>query len=131
MKKLSALLALALLPAALSAASYRWLNFSMTDGSLLSVAAENLNMNYVDGSLLLSSETVNEKLVVSSLASMYFSDDKTSVDELLSAETEISEVYSPNGMKLGQFRDKDEARAKLPSGIYIIRQGSQTTKVIF
>lgn len=131
MKKLSALLALALLPAALSAASYRWLNFSMTDGSLLSVAAENLNMNYVDGSLLLSSETVNEKLVVSSLASMYFSDDKTSVDELLPAEKEISEVYSPNGMKLGQFRDKDEARAKLPSGIYIIRQGSQTTKVIF
>ncbi|MDE7160798.1 MAG: hypothetical protein K2O24_08170 [Muribaculaceae bacterium] len=133
MKKFLTVLAVTLLlPSGMAAAAYQWLIFSFSDGSQLSVAAENLEIHYNQENLILTSNQVNETVPTATLASMRFSDTCSGIDGL-PAESLSGPVtlYTLGGVEAGKFRNLDEARTSLPAGTYVIKSGAKSVKVIF
>lgn len=118
----------------MSAASggYRWMTFTLTDNSQLTVSADNLHIAYSDSQLRLTSATVNETLPLSTVKSMKFTDPVSEIEEMPAALTaENVTLYKPNGVKAGEFKSCDAARKALPSGVYIMKHDSKTIKIIF
>lgn len=113
------------------AESYKWLTFTLTDNSQLAVAAENLEITYKDGALVLTSDKVDRTLPAATVKSLQFTDPKSAADEIEAPTDATAELYTLAGVKVGTYKSRDDARAALPSGIYIMKQNSQTTKLIF
>lgn len=132
MTRLKQLLIAALLSVApaVSAAEYQWLTFRLDNGSELSVAAENLEISYADGRLYMKSATVDQTLVLTSVKSMRFTSEPSAVDAPEVANT-AGDYFNAAGIKVGAFASADEARRSLPSGVYVVKSGIKTAKVIF
>ena len=113
------------------ALDFPWLSFKMKDASEITVAADNLTMNYSDGDLVLTSASVSETLPVADIASMTFTNQQDGVDEINSVLSEKASYYTSGGVRAGEFKSVDDARRSLPSGIYIVRTGSKSFKIIF
>ena len=64
------------------ALDFPWLSFKMNDATEITVAADNLTMNYSDGDLMLTSASVSETLPVADIASMSFTTQQNGVDEI-------------------------------------------------
>lgn len=123
--------ALLCLPASAGAAGYSWLTFRLADASEISVAAENLNMNYSDGYLLLSSDKVNQTLNVNQIKSMHFSSGGAGIETINNLSGKDAVYYTLSGTEVGTYPSIDAARESLPSGIYIGKNELGTFKVIF
>lgn len=119
-------------PAFMRAGEYSRLTFTLVDNTELSVASENLSINYSNGELYLTSNTVDQVIPVENIRSMKFTNLTSDIDNL-AEEKAIGEkdFFTISGSKVGTFGSIDEAREKLPSGIYLISDGSNTLKVIF
>ncbi|MDE6479456.1 MAG: hypothetical protein K2L45_04235 [Muribaculaceae bacterium] len=115
---------------AIYALDFPWLSFKMKDASEITVAADNLTMNYSDGKLLLTSSSVNEALPVADISSMIFTE-QAGLDEINADLSEHASYYALGGTKVGEFSSVDDARRALPSGIYIARTASKSFKIIF
>lgn len=124
------LLALALLTGTLSAQAddYPYLIFETTDGSRTPVEVESLTIQIVDGNLVAGGKTFS----LTSLSKMFFAttaDATSGIKDLRSADSGAVEVYSLNGMSLGNYNNVSEAKQSLQRGIYVIKSGSKTFKV--
>lgn len=117
--------------AQLWALDFPWLSFKMKDASEITVAADNLVMNYSAGNLLLTSGSVNETLSIANIASMSFTANPSQVEEINASLSEAATYYSLDGSKAGEFASADDARRALPSGIYVAKTASKSFKVIF
>lgn len=119
-------------PAFMRAGEYSRLTFTLVDNTELSVVSENLSINYSNGELYLTSNTVDQVIPVENIRSMKFTNLTSDIDNL-AEEKAIGEkdFFTISGNKVGTFGSIDEAREKLPSGIYLISDGSNTLKVIF
>lgn len=115
----------------MNAADYPWLTFTLADNTEVSVASDNLQMDYADGILHLSSPAVNETFDVSSLESMRFSSVATGIDDVKVSEDGLLDMFSMSGVRVGQFASLNEAKVSLPSGIYTVKGKNKTIKVIF
>lgn len=113
------------------ALDFPWLSFKMKDASEITVAADNLTMNYSDGNLLLTSPTVSETLPVADITSMVFTNREAGIDEINVALSENGYYYTLDGVKVGEFTSVDDGRRSLPSGMYIVRTESKSFKIIF
>lgn len=109
-----------------------WLTFRLKDNSEISVASQNLNIDYSNGVLLLSSPSVNQTLSINNVKSMRFTTSSAGINEVIGdfASGEI-EFYNIGGALVGKFSSIDEAKENLPSGIYIINNGEKSLKIIF
>lgn len=109
-----------------------WLNFRMTDNTVLAVASDNLSINYIDGTLHLTSPTVDQTIPVADITSMQFSSDTSGIGNLEHGEDfSALEYFDPSGQRVGLFSSTEEAKAVLPSGLYIVKSGKKSHKVIF
>ncbi len=134
MKQINTLIAASLLamPAVMSAEPASWLTFRMTDQSEISVPSENLTMNYSDRVLHVVTPTVNTDLALENILSMQFTSTPTAVENISDGNLSgVKEFVTLSGMKVGEFATYDEARKTLPSGVYIVKNGDKTLKVIF
>lgn len=134
MKKLKQLFVAAALmaPPAGFAAEYQWLTFRMADNSEISVAAENLEINYGGQKLHLKSATVDQTIAVDGIKSMRFTDTPAAIDAPQgAAQVAAGDYYTAAGVKAGSFGSVEEARRSLPSGVYIVKKGDKTVKLIF
>lgn len=113
------------------ALDFPWLSFKMKDASEITVAADNLVMNYSDGNLLLTSGSVNETLSVANIASMSFTNQPAGVEEVIATLSEPASYYTLGGVNVGEFASADDARRALPSGVYIAKSATKSFKVIF
>lgn len=113
-----------------SAAEFPWLTFVMADETELSVAADNLSLNYADGNLLLTSQSANETLPTAQIKSMRFTSTPASVDAIGVEASFTADYYTPSGISVGRFGSIDEARDMLPAGIYIVKCEQKTFKLI-
>ncbi len=127
--KLAIIIASLAFPASAIAADLPWLTFRMADGTELSVAADNLSINYKDGNLILSSSTVEKILSVDQINSMRFTASSAGVEDVTDIQPAAGEYYDLSGIKVGRFSSVDEAREALPSGVYVVRSGEVTFKV--
>ena len=113
------------------ALDFPWLSFKMKDASEITVAADNLVMNYSDGNLVLTSGNVNETLPVADIASLSFTNQPAGVEEIVATLSESATYYTLGGVNVGEFASADDARRELPSGTYIAKSASKSFKVIF
>lgn len=109
-----------------------WLTFRLKDNSEISVASQNLNIDYNNGVLLLSSPSVNQTLSINNVKSMRFTTSSAGINEVIGdfASGEI-EFYNIGGALVGKFSSIENARKTLPAGIYIINNGEKSLKIIF
>ncbi|MDE6395103.1 MAG: T9SS type A sorting domain-containing protein, partial [Duncaniella sp.] len=76
--------------------------------------------------------TVDREIPVDEVKTMQF----TSSSSALNAVTDdrlsgAMPFYDISGKSVGSYTSVDEARLSLPSGVYILKSGDQTVKVIF
>lgn len=120
-----------LTPLMLFASEFPWLTFRLADSSELSVAADNLELNYKDGNLLLKSGIVNQTIPVEQIKSMRFTLLPSAIDDISVEQSAVADYFTMSGAMVGRFKTIDEARKSLPSGIYIGKSESKTYKIIF
>lgn len=121
-----------LLPIITFAGEYPWLTFSMADGTEMSVAADNLAINYDGGSLVLKSATVDQTIPVAQVESMQFTQQAAGLAGIMAGDQHGDVVYyTVSGVNAGAFASVDDARASLPSGVYVVKGSVKTVKVIF
>lgn len=126
-----AVAAVFLSPSLSYASDFPWLTFTMNDHTEISVASDNLAMNYMDNNLVLKSATVDQSIPVAQISSMEFTSSPSGIKDMLAGDGKSSVFYNLSGVKVGKFTSLKEARESLPSGVYILRNEKTTHKVIF
>lgn len=129
--KISALLISMMLSLSAWADGYRWLTFRMTDGTDVSVAAEDISIDYASGSLKLSSATVNQEIPVDKIYSMRFASELSGMDDVMSATDMSIDCFTLSGIWIGRYSSLVEARKALRSGVYIAKSDKKVIKLIF
>ncbi len=131
-KKLLTIVSVLAVAASAFADNYPYLTFKKSDGTLVSVSVESLNMTFSDGKLVVSNGTESTSLTLTDLASMYFStqDDATGIDNIPADIADGNmEAYSTQGVCYGTFDNVESLKKSLPGGIYIIKAKGKTYKV--
>ena len=99
--------------------------FNLSDGTMIVLPADGLNMTVKDESLHATTSEGTRVIPLSTLLSFQFSGD---VSEAAFTEAERAcdfEVYTLGGVALGRFASPTE----LPAGTYIIKTGSRIFKL--
>jgi len=112
---------------AASADDYAYLNIVKADGTGISLPATEATITFADGYLV----TGSEKILLSELSVMQFSNESVSSTTAISSPTEADTdfslsdadaVYDLNGRQLS-------TDAQLRPGVYIIKKGNTTKKI--
>lgn len=119
------------IPLMAAASDFPWLTFRMNDDTEISVSSENLDMNYKEGILHLSSANVNQSIPVDKIKSMRFTSHSAGINDIEASDSENSEYYNLSGIMVGKFKTAEDAKKTLPSGVYIVRNSTKTYKVTF
>lgn len=89
---------------------------------------ENLEMRFAGGILSAGYSDDTIEIPVADLKKFYFVSELTGVDFASILEDE-AEVYTTTGLCLGRFSSVEEAKCSLPSGLYIVKSGTQISKI--
>ena len=130
MKKLFFLLALGFTMMA-HADTYNYLIFTNQAGTTTAFKVNNLTLE-VDGTdLQVTNDEGTVTLILSELASMQFSVDKTvtGVENILHADAPV-QVHSVTGVFMGTYNSMIDAAKCLNMGTYVISSGNQSQTVV-
>ena len=130
MKNLFLLLALGFAMMA-HASTYNYLVFTNQAGSTTAFSVSNLTLEVNGTNLQVTNDAGTVSMVLTELASMQFSADKTitSVEDVLNADAPV-QVYSVTGSVLGTYGSMVEAAKSLQAGTYVISNGDQSQTVV-
>ena len=130
MKNLFLLLALGLAMMA-HASTYNYLVFTNQAGITTAFSVNNLILKVEGSDLQVTNDEETVNLVLTELASMQFSKDKTvtGVQDILNADTPV-QVYSVTGSLLGVYNSMIEVAKSLQPGTYVISNGDQSQKIV-
>lgn len=125
------LLAVALI-ACLSAKAYDYpyLTFVGADNAEVSLSVENLEITVSDGSLVAVNADGTQSFPIAQLSKMYFSTGMDGVEMQIADGDATVEVYSILGIQSGKFSSISEAESSLNPGLYIVKNGVNTRKLI-
>ncbi len=131
-KKMLVLLSATLVFGVCRADVFPFLTFDNSDGSVVSVDVSSLVMTFSNGKLVINGGGSSQELDVASLDSMYFSsDDLTLVDDMsLDGDNAEKTLYTVAGVKVGVLNGNDSLTDRLSSGLYIVKQGRRTSKIV-
>ena len=108
------------------AEDYNNLSFEKTDGSVVSVSADNLSMTFSGGKLLLDNGAAEtQEIAVADLSRMFFSSSTSSITETTSCGDTEKLVYTLSGVCMGRYNDLKT----LPRGMYVVKEGNKTFKM--
>ena len=130
MKNLFLLLALGFAMMA-HAGTYNYLVFTNQSGTTTSFAVSNLTLQVNGSDLQVTNDEGTVSMVLTELASMEFSADKTAtgIEGVLNADT-LVQVYSVTGASLGTYSSMVEAAKSLQAGTYVISNGDQSQTIV-
>jgi len=117
-KKLLSLTLLAGMSLGTQASDYKYLVFTMTDGSTKGIEAQGLKITVADGVLTVTNGTETLNLQASALTKMEFSNDESagisavSIDDV---KTGNAQIYDLQGKRMTQSFDN------LPKGVYVVK----------
>lgn len=113
------------------AGTYNYLVFTSKTGTTTAFEVSNLTLNVNGSELQVTNDAGTVNVVLTDLASMQFSEDKTatSVENILNADAPV-QVYSVTGTVLGTYNSMVEAAKTLQTGTYVISNGDQSQKII-
>ena len=107
---------------------YPYLTFQMTDGTVQSVAVDDLTIAFSDGQLVATNADGSQTFTLTELSKMYFSTTSTAIEDVTASEAAV-EVYTVQGVSKGTFDSMQTAKASLGKGIYIIKCDGSTFKI--
>jgi hypothetical protein len=110
---------------------YNYLVFTNQAGTTTAFEVSNLTLKVNGSELQVSNADGTVDLVLTELASMQFSEDKTAtgVEDVLNADAPV-QVYSVTGTLMGTYHSMVDAAKCLTPGTYVISGGSQTQTVV-
>ena len=113
------------------ASTYNYLVFTNQAGTTTAFEVSNLTLKVNGSDLQVSNADGTVNLVLTELASMQFSVDKTTtgVEDVLNADASV-QVYSVTGAWLGSYGSMIEAAKCLNVGTYVISNGDQSQTVV-
>ena len=131
MKKIMLTLALMMAIAMNAAADnyYSYLILENSDGTTLSYVANELEITFSDGNLIVSQNGTATSHPLSSLSKMFFSNSTSSIqsaDEEKTAET--GEVFDLQGRRVAAQMRLADINRQLPKGVYIVKNGEKSVK---
>lgn len=126
MKRLKIVFGLLFCTVLCHAEDYNNLSFEKTDGSVVSVSADNLSMTFSGGKLLLDNGAAEtQEIAVAALSRMFFSSSTSSITETTSCGDTEKLVYTLSGVCMGRYNDLKT----LPRGMYVVKEGNKTFKM--
>ena len=130
MKNIFLLLALSFAMMA-SASTYNYLVFTNQAGTTTAFSVNNLTLKVNGSDLQVTNDEGSVNLVLTELASMQFSADKTitGIENILNADAFV-QVYSVTGVALGIYNSMQEAAKCLQAGTYVISNGDQSQTIV-
>ncbi len=131
MKKVLTIIALMLLVVAKGFADdYGYLTVQKQDGTEQSFVATGLKLTFSSGKMIAEQNGSSTTLTLSELSKMFFSKTATSIDRATSvAEDAELNVYTIDGVSKGKVANALDVQ-KMGRGVYIIKQGNKTAKVV-
>lgn len=122
-----------LLLAALStqAADYKSLVFETASGTT-AVDLSSLVLTVENGTLVAKNSATSQTFTLTDLSKMYFSNEEsTGISSVEASDADAAvEVIDIAGREVGSFASLAEAKSTLRQGIYVVRQGSRTFKIV-
>lgn len=113
-----------------SAEDFPYLSFETTGGEVVSVSVENLEMTIADGKLTVTAADGTKEFTVAELSRMFFSSDATSISEASTGgNSGKKKVYTVSGTYVGAFNSVADMKTALGSGLYIVKDNNNTTKI--
>jgi hypothetical protein len=112
--------------------TYRYLVVKTSDGTEVSLDADNLRLTFANGQLVTNNNVGSQTFNLALLASMQFSDTEgiSGISPTLSVADGRIEVYTLSGMYVGTFDTASSLNTQLRSGVYVVKQNNKSTKII-
>lgn len=131
MKKylLSAILAISAL---CGHAEFNRIVFRTLDGGEQSVGITDLNISFSNGEMIATSTGESVKMELTELKSMAFYNASSGIGQItgMTGEGKV-EIYSPVGIRIGNFDSEAAAMNSLPGGVYIVKfENGLTSKML-
>lgn len=104
--------------------------FESSDGTGQIITGLNIEMRFSDNYLIADNGLNTIEIPLSMLTRFYFSDYNTGVVGTIGNDVTDFEVTTLSGVPSGRFESIDAMRESLPEGIYIIRVGGNTYKLL-
>jgi len=108
---------------------YPYLAFQTTDGTVKAVSVTSLTLTFSNGALTATNADGTCSFALADLGKMYFTAEPTAVQPL-PARGDGVEVFSVTGVSMGHFESLQAAEAQMPCGIYVVKSGSETLKLM-
>ena len=109
---------------------YPYLTFVGADNAEVSLSVENLEITVSDGSLVAVNADGTKYFTLAQLSKMYFSTGFDGVEMQVADGDDAVEVYSILGIQAGKFSNISDAESSLKPGLYIVKNGVKTRKLI-
>lgn len=119
-------------PLMAQAVDYPYLVFTNTSGVTTVMSVSSLTMTVSGSSLQVTNADRTETFVLTELRNMQFStngDTITALGDVIVAEQPV-EVYSIVGEQVGSFNSLTEAVRNMQMGVYVIKQGKNSQKIV-
>ena len=131
MKKFVFVLVLSLCALWTQAASYPYLVFTNTAGTLTAMDVTDLTLTVSGTNLQVSNSAEQVTFVLTDLSAMQFSVDGVTlaVDNILRADSPIR-LFTPAGICIGSFESLRHAAASCPAGTDVISDGSNSQTIV-
>lgn len=109
---------------------YPYLTFELADGTVQSIAVDDLTMNAAAGSLVAANSSQTLTLTLTQLQKMYFATSATGISTVATqAQGGPVEVYTLQGIHMGTFASAASAKSALRSGVYVMKNNNGTQKI--
>ena len=114
-----------------NASTYNYLVFTNQAGSTTAFSVSNLTLRVNGSDLQVTNDEGTVNLLLTDLAAMYFSADKTvtAVENILNVDAPI-QVYSLTGVSLGTYISMEDAAKCLQPGTYVISNGDVSQTIV-
>ena len=130
MKKVLTIIALMLLVVAKGFADdYGYLTVQKQDGTEQSFVATGLKLTFSDGKMIADQNGSLTTLTLSELSKMFFTKTASAIERATLAENSELSVYTIDGVAKGKVANALDVQ-KMGRGVYIIKQGNKTAKVV-
>lgn len=113
-------------------AEFNSLVFSTLSGDKQSVGLTDLNITFADGEMRATSKGESVRIALTSLESMEFSDDMSGIESVSTEKLPQGKVtvYATDGQFQGSYDSATAALAKMPNGVYILKDENGITSKI-
>lgn len=113
-----------------SISSYPSMAFTLKDGETRIIGNEKLQITFNEDIIVAANQEARLEMPAQQVVSFQFYNQLTGVNDIEADETADVDVYSLSGMAIGNFKSLSEAKAHLSTGVYIVKAGNSTYKIV-